>query len=250
MSTVMKTDEGCGWAKFACEARVLGLGVGLTALVAAGAAPAVKAADPGDAEVALFDGKSLEGWTVVPADQARHWRVEDGVITAGDGKTEIEKNSFLCTAAEFGDFELRFEFKLAGDPATGFINSGLQFRSAKSEDGHVSGYQADIGDPGWWGCLYDEHRRNKVLAASDMKALEPVLKRGDWNSYVVRCEGPRVQLFINGVKSVDYSEPDPDIPRSGLIAPQLHGGGAAQVWFRNLVVAPLAPADASPAGKG
>ena len=28
--------------------------------------------------------------------------------------------------------------------------------------GHVSGYQADIGEK-YWGCLYDEARRNKVL---------------------------------------------------------------------------------------
>jgi hypothetical protein len=235
----MKTDERRGWVRWLGAAGVVGL-VGGAALVAL-------AAEPGAGEVVLFDGKSLDGWEVVPADQAGQWRVEGGVITAGDGETKVEKNSFLCTGAEFGDFELRFEFKLAGDAATGFINSGLQFRSEKTADGHVSGYQADIGDPEWWGCLYDEHRRDKVLAASDMKVLEPVLKRGDWNSYVVRCEGARVRLFINGVKTVDYSEPDADIPRAGLIAPQIHGGGAAQVWFRNLVVVPLAPSGAAPA---
>lgn len=186
----------------------------------------------------LFDGKSLEGWTIVPADQASLWRVEDGVITAGDGKTKVPKNSFLCTDTLYSDFEFRCEFKLAGDPKTGFINSGIQFRS-EVVDNHVAGYQADIGDPKWWGCLYDEHRRRKVLAQSDMEELDAVLKRDGWNTYVIRCEGPRTQLFINGVQTVEYIEPDGDIPRAGFIAPQIHGGGAAQVWFRNLTLEKL-----------
>ncbi|MDG2123119.1 MAG: DUF1080 domain-containing protein [Verrucomicrobiales bacterium] len=192
----------------------------------------------------LFDGETLKGFKVIPADQANLWRVEDGAITAGDQKTKIAKNSFLCTTADFTDFEFTCEFKIAGDPKTGMINSGIQFRSYHKNN-QVVGYQADIGDPKWWGCIYDEHRRNKVLAASDMEKLNPVLKRDDWNTYTIRCVGPEITLTINGVKTVTYTEPDDKIARKGFIAPQIHSGGTAQVWFRKLTLTPISKLSAS-----
>ena len=49
------------------------------------------------------------------------------------------------------------------------------------------------------------------MAQTDMKALDPVLKREDWNEYIIRADGPRITTWINGVQGVDYTEP---IPRS------------------------------------
>jgi hypothetical protein len=52
-------------------------------------------------------------------------------------------------------------FKLVG--TEGFVNGGVQFRSQRVPNHfEVSGYQADLGE-GYWGALYDESRRNKVL---------------------------------------------------------------------------------------
>ena len=62
-----------------------------------------------------------------------------------------------------------------------------------------------MGDPQWWGCLYDESRRNKVLAHSDMKEVSKVLKKNDWNEYVIRAEGNRIRLSINGLQTIDYT---------------------------------------------
>src|SRR5437867_4559524 len=105
---------------------------------------------------ALFDGKTLEGWE----GNLKVFRVEDGAIVGGTLKERIARNEFLCTKKEFGDFELRAKVKLLGDGA----NGGVQFRTKRIPNNHeVSGYQADMGD-GWWGKLYDESRRNKVLA--------------------------------------------------------------------------------------
>ena len=53
----------------------------------------------------------------------------------------------------------------------------------------MSGYQADIGED-YWGCLYDESRRNKVLVKASPKALE-TLKKDGWNHYVVCATGDR-----------------------------------------------------------
>ena len=195
----------------------------------------------------IFDGVSLSGWE---ASEEGTWRVEGGAIVGGSLKRPISSNSYLFSAAEYSDFELKFQFKLEGFPEQGMVNSGVQFRSQRLEDGHARGYQADIGDPAWWGSIYDEQRRNRVIAASDMSLLEPVLNRGDWNEYVIRCEGPHIRLWINGVETVDYTETESGIARSGRIALQIHSGGPAQVSFRDITLlkikapeSPLSPAD-------
>src|SRR5690606_31699458 len=99
---------------------------------------------------------------------------------------------------EYGNFILRLKIKLTGDPKTGMINSGVQIRSQRvPNSSEMRGYQCDLGDPTWWGCVYDESRRNRVLAQSDMKALDPVLKRDGWNDYVIRADGPRITTWLN-----------------------------------------------------
>ena len=69
-----------------------------------------------------------------------------------------------------------------------------------------------------------------------------VLKPGDWNDYRIRAEGAHIQLWLNGVKTVDYTESDEAIPRRGIIALQIHGGAYTKIQYRNLVMEEL-PAD-------
>jgi hypothetical protein len=141
----------------------------------------------------------------------------------------------LCTLEEYGDVELRMEFKLLGRGA----NGGVQFRSRRIPNHHeVRGYQADLGD-GWWGSLYDESRRNKILAAADKEVIRSALKHDDWNQYTIRCEGPHIQLWINGQQTVDYTEKEPGIEARGLIGLQIHGGGPSEAWYRNIRLKPL-----------
>ncbi|HET6410045.1 MAG TPA: DUF1080 domain-containing protein [Chthoniobacteraceae bacterium] len=184
----------------------------------------------------IFDGKSLDGWE---GDTKKMWRIEDGCIVGGSLTEKIEKNDFLATKKSYKDFELTLKFKLTG--TEGFVNSGVQFRSIRipNPPNEMKGYQADIGDPEWWGALYDESRRNKVLAKSDMTKLGSALKKNDWNDYRIRCEGPRIQLWINGVQTVDYTEPDASIPQEGLVAVQIHGGAKAEVRFKDIAIEEL-----------
>ncbi|MDB6175408.1 MAG: hypothetical protein JWL59_4719 [Chthoniobacteraceae bacterium] len=192
---------------------------------------------------ALFDGKTLAGWEGDP----KIWRVQDGCITGGSLENKIAHNDFLCTTASYANFVLRTKFKLMGDPATGMINSGVQIRTKRiPNNNEVSGYQCDMGDPEWWGAIYDEGRRNKLLAPSDMKALEPVLHRTDWNEYVIRADGARLTLWINGVQTCDYTETDPTIADSGIIGMQIHAGGKALVQYKEMTIEELPP---TPAGK-
>lgn len=188
---------------------------------------AAKATDD-EGFVPLFDGKSLDGWE---GDKTL-WRVENGMIV-GDS-SGIRHNEFLATTKRYADFELRLEFKLRG----GSGNSGIQFRSQRVPDSReVSGYQADIGEK-YWGCLYDESRRNKVLAQAPAE-LQQSLKMDDWNRYVIRAVDNKITLSLNGIKTVDYIESDETVARSGIIALQVHSGPPLRVDFRNLRIREL-----------
>jgi len=117
-------------------------------------------------------------------------------------------------------------------------NSGIQFRSQRvAGSSAVSGYQADIGEK-YWGCLYDESRRNKVLVQAPIE-LDKALHKEDWNSYVVRAEGNHITLSLNGVTTVDYRESEAAIAREGIIALQVHAGGPLRVEFRKLRIKEL-----------
>ncbi|HKD38593.1 MAG TPA: DUF1080 domain-containing protein [Pirellulales bacterium] len=177
--------------------------------------------------VSLFDGKTLDGWE---GDKSV-FRVEDGAIVGGSLKAALPHNEFLTFKKEFGDFELRLKVKLTGADSA---NGGIQIRSRRVPNGYeMSGYQADMGQH-YWGSLYDESRRNKTLAAPDPAELKKMLKLNDWNDYVIRCEGRHIQLWLNGLKTVDYTEPDEKLEQKGLIGLQIHGGPASEAWYKNI----------------
>ncbi len=193
------------------------------------------------APVPLFEGKTLDGWE----GDAKLWRVEEGAITGGSLTEQVPRNEFLAAKKSFHNFDLRLKIKLTG--AGGFVNSGVQVRSIRVPGtSEMSGYQVDAGE-GWWGKLYDESRRNKVIgepvdAAAAAKAARP----NEWNEYRIRCEGPRVQAWINGVATLDYTEADPKIPQDGLIGLQVHGGGKALVQVKEITIEELPPTPNAP----
>jgi hypothetical protein len=182
--------------------------------------------------VAIFDGKTFEGWE----GDLTIFRIEDGAIVGGSLKDKIARNEFLCTKKAYGDFELRLKVKLLGGDAA---NAGIQFRTRRIPNDHeVSGYQADVGT-GWWGALYDESRRNKVLKGPDQAKMKGLVKNGEWNDYVIRAEGKRIQLWINGVQTVDYTEEDPKIEATGVVCPQIHAGPPSEAWYKDVTILDL-----------
>ncbi|HEV7402277.1 MAG TPA: PVC-type heme-binding CxxCH protein [Chthoniobacteraceae bacterium] len=185
--------------------------------------------------VALFDGKTLDGWDYDP----KLWRLEEGMIAGGSLTEQVTHNDFLATKKTYANFELRVTLRLSG---TGFVNSGVQIRSIRKPGSpEMSGYQVDYGK-GWYGKLYDESRRGKVLSESvDQKAAEAAIKEGDWNEYRIRAEGRRIQSWINGVPALDYTEPDLQIAQDGLIGIQIHGGGKAVVHVKSVTIEELPP---------
>jgi len=190
----------------------------------------ISSAEPKSAEnndekgfVPLFNGKDLSNWE----GNFDLWKVKDKMIV-GDSPG-IKQNEFLATKKSFGDFELRLEFRMKD----GKGNSGVQFRSKRLPNSKaIEGYQADLG-ANFWGCLYDEHRRRKVLVRAPKK-LDEVLKKGGWNSYVIRAQGDHIVQKINGLTTVDYREPDDKIARKGIIALQVHSGPKMKIEFRKI----------------
>lgn len=183
----------------------------------------------------LFDGKTFNGWQ---GDIKNTWRIENGTIVGGSLEKTVPQNDFLCTARMYDNFILKLKVKLTG--SEGFVNSGIQFRSIRASNpaNEMIGYQADWGKD-YWGSLYDESRRNKTIAKPDSAQVLKWVKINAWNDYEVKAEGRRIRLYINGHQTVDYTEPDSNIPQSGLIGLQIHGGGKAQVAFKDIFITEL-----------
>lgn len=207
----------------------------LSLLAASLTALALQAAGTGR-PIPLSDSKTFRGWN---GDTNKTWRVEDGAFVGGSLKAQVPQNEFLCTARSYTNFVLRLKFKLIG--SEGFVNAGIQVRSQRvaNPPNEVSGYQIDMGDPEWWGCIYDESRRNKVIAKSNIAEVNKVLKRNDWNEYNIRGEGKRLRVWLNGYQTADYTEPEDSIPQHGLIGLQIHGGAKAEAWYKEITLEEL-----------
>lgn len=165
--------------------------------------------------VALFDGKTLKGWTQ-KGGQAKYY-VEKGQIV---GETVANTpNSFLCTEKEYGDFVLELELKVDDK-----MNSGIQFRSLSKPDyqeGRVHGYQMEV-DPtsrAWSGGIYDEGRRDWLYIPNLNPEGKKAFKIGEWNRYRIEAMGSTIRTWVNGVPVAYLVD---DLTAAGFIALQVH----------------------------
>lgn len=182
--------------------------------------------------VDLFNGKNLDGWT--QRNGTATYRVEGNEIV---GRTaDKSPNSFLCTDALYGDFELQFEVKLDSK-----LNSGVQIRSQTkggTPDGRVNGPQVEISTDKMAGYVYGE-AAGGWMTSDDKRMPHEFFKENEWNSYQVVAFGPRIQVWLNGhlVSDLTHQERFESHPR-GFIALQVHGiasgQGPYEVRWRNL----------------
>lgn len=182
----------------------------------------------------LFNGKNTEGWT--QKNGTASYRIEDGVIV---GKTAVgSPNSFLCTDEQFGDFELAFEVNCDLK-----LNSGVQIRSRSTADyknGRVHGPQVEIESaPGESGYIYSEGTGRGWISKDHL--VKDAYLNNQWNQYLVRAVGDRIQTWINGQKIEDLS--DAESFKSGFIGLQVHGigkdEGPYEVRWRNIRIRSL-----------
>jgi hypothetical protein len=73
----------------------------------------------------------------------------------------------------------------------------------------------------------------------DQEGLAKAFRPGEWNDYVIRAEGARIGIWINGFQTVDYTEADADIEARGLICLQVHSGPPAEIHYRALGIETL-----------
>ncbi|MFO0908880.1 MAG: family 16 glycoside hydrolase [Isosphaeraceae bacterium] len=175
----------------------------------------------------LFNGTDLSGWE----GERSLWLAQNGELVGNS--PGIKQNQFLASELSYRDFVLKLTFKL--EKAEG--NSGVQFRSVRVPGTEMSGYQADIGE-NYWGCLYDESRRNKTLVKASDAALK-ALHKDAWNQYVIDAKGPDIRLALNGATSVQYKETEPGIAADGRLAVQIHAGGPMRVRFKDIYIQPV-----------
>ncbi len=185
---------------------------------------------------ALFDGKTLDGWEQKNGTAA--YRVEEGCIA---GKTtEGSPNSFLCTKKDYGDFELKFEVKVDNE-----LNSGVQIRSQSKPEignGRVHGPQVEIAVNGTAGRIYAEGLKFGWLSPDSDEKARAAFKKGEWNRYLVRCEGQSIKTWVNDVPVADFTE-DKTGMKSGFIGLQVHGikkgTGPYEVRWRGILLREL-----------
>lgn len=188
-----------------------------------------------EAEVALagslFNGTSFEGWE----GENEFFRIEEKAIVAGSIHKSIPQNEFICTINRFSDFRLKLETKLVGEKT----NAGIQFHTERiPDDNEVIGFQADIGD-GYWGGLYDESRRKKMLATADTSLINDIIRKEEWNVYELEAIGANFRISINGRQTIAYTEQDPDIPLEGHICLQIHSGPPGEQWYKSILLEDL-----------
>jgi len=207
------------------------------------------AAQPQEKEegfVLLFpkDG-TPEGWLVrswsdvskPPADPNTKWVVENGILHGGE-----PRGSWLLSKKEYGDFILKFDFKLG---PTG--NSGCALRVPLFGDPAFDGMELQMAD-----YRYNPEAKNSELTGGIYRAIAPrkqVYKPEQWNSYVVTLQGSHLNVVLNGETIQDLNldeqeqvvlrhngQPCPkvkDRPRKGHIGFQELSRGAEHALIRN-----------------
>jgi hypothetical protein len=180
------------------------VGIVWLCVIAVGLSVALAEADKkADDWINLFNGKDLTGWK--PEGPRGKWAVVDGVIVGT--QDEQGRPGDLMTRAQYKDFELEIEFKVVW-PA----NSGIWFRKAPGK----MGCQFDILDypDAKTGSIWSNGFKSKVLD-------EKHLKKNDWNTACIRCEGDHIIGKLNGQKVADFK--DNSFTR-GAIGIQTHAG--------------------------
>ena len=199
------------------------------------ATPAAVAGEPGF--VALFDGKTLNGWTLVSKLGPGYITKENMIICPKDG------GGNLYTEKEYSNFIFRFDFRL--EPGS---NNGVGIRAPLEGDAHYLGMEIQIldNDHPKWKDLRPAQYHGSVYDV--FPAMRGFLKKpGEWNREEIRAEGRRVTVTLNGTVILDAdldSAKDPEVLKKhpGLARASGHVGFLGHneyVEFRNIRIKEL-----------
>ncbi len=180
-----------------------------------------------DGWISLYDGKSLDGWSIV-GDNKKGFESKDGMISwvAGGGRK-------LQSRDRYGNFILRAEWKLYAPGA----NNGMYFRAPRANRESKMGFEFQVfGD---YGKKPDKNSTGSVygVAPPKVNATKP---EGEWNQIEVYLSGSMYHATLNGVviQDLDFDK-NPELKyrlREGFICISDHGNRAS---FRNIRIKTL-----------
>lgn len=216
----------------------------LLASVASAQTPTLTAAEKADGWKLMFDGKSLAGWRGYKTEKpSSGWRADDGLLVRLGGGGD------LMTVEEYGDFDMRFEWRI-----TEYGNSGVIYRIGTTEPyPWHTGPEYQVLDNG-----RHPDGKSPLTSSGSNYAVDAPIKDvtkpvGQWNEGRIVAKGNHVEHWLNGVKVVEYELGSADwkahvqaskfgkIPaygtlKSGYIALQDH---ESVVVYRNLKIKKL-----------
>jgi hypothetical protein len=203
----------------------------LAVLAAAGAARAGGAPATDDGFVPMFDGKTLEGWQTTG-----NWVVEeDGMVTLEprQGESGWQRfDAYLTTKRKYKDFVLDLEFKIGQGG-----NSGVFLRVGDTANHVESGFEVQILDT--HGKKNPGHHDCGGIIRTVGPSKNMAKPAGEWNRYVITCQGNHLVVVLNGEQIVDLQldkSAMKDRPAEGHIAFQ---DEAKRVWYRNVRIKEL-----------
>lgn len=214
-------------------------------------------APKGEGWIDLLDADHARQWTDPEGKPAPFFEVRDGMLHIFGGIGPLKYATY--TGASFDDFDLHLEFRLS--PSRWFsrplalalnpqmrCNSGV-FLRVPERDSALRGFEVQVLDDYGWpahkngtGSIYD-------VVTPMFNMARPA---GEWNSYDISLRGSRVVVVVNGWKVIDtdfaqmtepigkFKTPYAELPRSGRIALQDHGG---ELWYRNIRIRPVEAVD-------
>ncbi len=184
---------------------------------------------------ALFNGKDLSGWQIING-KAGTWKVENEILY-----TEGEGGGWLSTTREFENFKLELDFRV---PPEG--NSGVFLRAPHEGDPAYTGMEVQVLDD--YAAKYAQLKPWQYCGS--VYAVQAPSERAskqanEWQHYEIVCNGPRVQVTLNGKKIIDtnlieHMDQEKSHPglkrRKGYIGLQNH---STRVEYRNIVLVEL-----------
>ena len=165
--------------------------------------------------VTLFDGKTLDGWTVINCEAI----VDNGDILLKEG------NGLVQTRKQYGNFILEFEWKALRDDRW---DSGVYFRYVSVPDNRP------------WPDRYQVNLRQGMegnVGALEEARSEGLIKTGQWNQFKLTVQGTKASLDMNG--SPAWKADGLGEPAKGFIALQAEVPGGGQYRFRNIYLTEL-----------
>lgn len=175
----------------------------------------VAAASTAGKRVSLFNGKNLDGWTVLKCDA----KVDSGDILIQGG------NGLIQSTKKYADFVLEWDWKMLSADKW---DSGIYFR-----------YETVPANKPWPAHFQCNLKKGQEGNVDELKGATStgLIKPGEWNKFKLTVKGDKVDLQINGKqawKAAGLAE-----PKSGYIALQAEVPGGGQHRFRNIFITEL-----------